>query len=60
MKFLNPFRRLSPMEHARRELEGAERAVLDARIAEEYARCMASYQRARATLLQVFLDGDPV
>ncbi len=57
MKFLNPFRKPSPKELAQRELEEAQRELLVAQSAADYARRIAEYNADRIRRLTAFLNG---
>ena len=57
-KNLNPFRVVSVQEQAQRELAQAERSLLDAQSAYEYAGAMVNYHRQRIARLHNALRND--
>lgn len=57
LNFLNPFRKPSPKELAQRELEEAQRELLAAQSAADYARRMSEYHADRIRRLTAFLNG---
>ena len=56
-KSLNPFYKPSPRELAQREMEDAQRELLSAQSAADYARRMSEYHADRIRRLTVFLNG---
>ncbi len=56
-KSLNPFYKPSPRELAQREMEDAQRELLGAQSAADYARRMSEYHADRIRRLTVFLNG---
>lgn len=52
---LNPFRKPSPQEMAVRELDEAQRGLLDAQSAKEYAASIEAYNAARIARLQRYI-----
>jgi hypothetical protein len=56
-KSLNPFYKPSPRELAQRELEDAQRELLAAQSAADYARRMSEYHADRIRRLTAFLNG---
>ncbi len=60
MKFLNPFRKPSPKELAQRELEDAQRQLLNAQSAADYACRIAEYNADRIKRLTAFLKKEGV
>ena len=56
-KSLNPFYKPSPRELAQREMEDAQRDLLAAQSAADYARRMSEYHADRIRRLTVFLNG---
>lgn len=57
-KNLNPFRVVPVQEQAQRELAQAERNLLDAQSAHEYAGAMVNYHRQRIARLHNVLRND--
>lgn len=56
-KSLNPFYKPSPRELAQREMEDAQRELLSAQSAADYARRMSEYHADRIRRLTAFLNG---
>lgn len=56
-KSLNPFYKPSPRELAQREMEDAQRELLAAQSAADYARRMSEYHADRIRRLTAFLNG---
>ena len=57
-KSLNPFYKPSPRELAQREMEDAQRELLAAQSAADYARRMSEYHADRIRRLTAFLNGN--
>lgn len=58
-KTLNPFRVAPAREQAKLELEQAERQLLDAQSANEYASALVLYHTQRINRLRKVLDSAP-
>ena len=60
LNFLNPFRKPSPKELAQRELEEAQRQLLQAQTNADYSRRMVEYHADRIKRLTAFLKKEGV